>query len=60
MTFFLSPHFSFSMCDTHNVIISKIHNEFIFFPENSSIIFNKIFIKVYYNMENEKNENFNV
>jgi hypothetical protein len=26
MTYFLSPHFSFSMCDKHNVIISKVHN----------------------------------
>jgi hypothetical protein len=30
MTYFLSPHFSFSMCDKHNVIISKVHNESIF------------------------------
>jgi hypothetical protein len=29
MTFFLSPHFSFSMCDKHNVIISKVHKESI-------------------------------
>ncbi len=31
MTYFLSPHFSFSICDNHNVIISKVHNESIFF-----------------------------
>jgi hypothetical protein len=30
MTYFLSPHFSFSMCDKHSVIISKAHNESIF------------------------------
>ncbi len=29
MTYFLSPHFSFSMCDKHKVIISKVHNESI-------------------------------
>jgi hypothetical protein len=29
--FFLSPHFSFLMCDKHNVIISKVHNESILF-----------------------------
>ncbi len=31
-----------------------------FFSWNSSIIFNKIFTKVYYNMDNEKIKNFNV
>ncbi len=31
MTYFLSPHFPFSMCDKHSVIISKVHNESIFF-----------------------------
>jgi hypothetical protein len=31
MTYFLSPHFSFSMCDKDNVIISKVHNESILF-----------------------------
>jgi hypothetical protein len=30
MTYFLSPQFSFCMCDKHNVIISKVHNESIF------------------------------
>jgi len=29
MTYFLSPHFSFSMFDKHSVIVSKIHNESI-------------------------------
>jgi hypothetical protein len=29
MKYFLSPHFSFSMCDKHNVIISKVHTESI-------------------------------
>jgi hypothetical protein len=29
MTYFLSPHFSFSMCDKHSVINSKVHNESI-------------------------------
>ncbi len=31
MTYFLSPHFSFFVCDKHNVIISKVHNESILF-----------------------------
>jgi hypothetical protein len=31
MTYFLSPQFSFFMCDKHNVIISKVHNESILF-----------------------------
>jgi hypothetical protein len=30
---FLSPHFSFLMCDKHNVVISKVHYEFIIFLE---------------------------
>jgi len=29
MTYFLSPHFSFSMCDKHSVINSKVHNKSI-------------------------------
>jgi hypothetical protein len=33
MTYFLSPHFSFFVCDKHSVIISKVHNESIFFLE---------------------------
>jgi len=47
------------LCDKHIVIISKIHNESIFL-KNSFTIFNKILTKVYYNMDNEKIENFNV
>jgi hypothetical protein len=31
-----------------------------FFYQNSSINFNKIFTKIYYNMDNEKIEKFNV
>jgi hypothetical protein len=31
MTYFLSPHFSFLVCDKHSVIISKVHNESILF-----------------------------
>ncbi len=31
MTYFLNPHFSFSVCDKHSVIISKVHNESISF-----------------------------
>jgi hypothetical protein len=31
MTYFLSPQFSFYVCDKHSVIISKVHNESIFF-----------------------------
>jgi hypothetical protein len=31
MTYFLNPHFSFSMCDKHSVVISKTHNESILF-----------------------------
>jgi hypothetical protein len=27
MTSFLNPQFSFSMCEKHNVVISKVHNE---------------------------------
>jgi hypothetical protein len=50
---FLSPHFSFSMCDKHSVIISKVHNESILFLKLIHN-FNKIFTKVYYNMGNEK------
>ncbi len=30
MTYVLNPHFSFSICDKHKVIISKVHNESIF------------------------------
>jgi hypothetical protein len=26
MTYFLNPHFSFFVCDKHNVIISKVHS----------------------------------
>ncbi len=59
MTYFLNPHFLFSMCDKHSVIISKVHNESIFL-KNSSIIFNKILTQVYCNMDNEKTENCNV
>jgi hypothetical protein len=47
------------MCDKHSVIISKLHNESIFL-KNSSTIFNKIFIQLYCDMDNEKIENFNV
>jgi hypothetical protein len=31
ITFFLNPHFSFSVCDKYSVIISKVHNESIRF-----------------------------
>jgi hypothetical protein len=31
MTYFLSPQFSFFVCDKHSVIISKVHNESILF-----------------------------
>jgi len=31
MTYFLNPQFSFFVCDKHNVIISKVHNESILF-----------------------------
>ncbi len=31
MTYFVNPKFSFSMCDKHSVIISKVHNESILF-----------------------------
>jgi hypothetical protein len=31
MTYFLKPQFSFFVCDKHNVIISKVHNESMFF-----------------------------
>jgi hypothetical protein len=41
MTYFVSPQFSFFMCDKHSVIISKVHNESILFLK-LSIIFNKI------------------
>ncbi len=33
ITYFLSPHFLFYLCDKHIVIISKIHYESIFFLE---------------------------
>jgi hypothetical protein len=50
MTSFLNPHFPFFMCDKHSVIISKVHNESILFL-NSSINFNKIFTKIYCNID---------
>jgi hypothetical protein len=34
VTYFLNPQFSFSMCDKHSVIISKVHNESILFLNN--------------------------
>jgi hypothetical protein len=58
MTFFWVHNFHF-LCDKRSVIISKIHNESIFL-KNSFIIFNKIFTKVYYNMDNEKIKKLNV
>ncbi len=30
ITYFLNPHLSFFMCDKHNIINSKVHNESIF------------------------------
>jgi hypothetical protein len=33
LMYFLSPHFSFSMCDIHSVVISKVHYESIIFLE---------------------------
>jgi hypothetical protein len=31
LTYYLNPHFSFSLCDKHNVFISKVHYESIIF-----------------------------
>jgi hypothetical protein len=31
LMYFLNPHFLFSLCDKHNVIISKVHYESIIF-----------------------------
>jgi hypothetical protein len=59
MTYFLNPHFSFFLCDKYNVIISKLHYEFIFFC-NSPITFMMIFIKLYNNMDDWKINNVNV
>jgi hypothetical protein len=33
LTYFLSPHFSFSLCDKCSVVISKLHYKFIIFLE---------------------------
>ncbi len=52
---FLSPHFSLSLCDKHNVIISKVYYESIFLIIHS-FFFNMMINKVYYNMNNQ---NFN-
>ncbi len=58
MTYFLSAHFHF-MCVTN--IASSFQKSTInpLFSQNSSIILNKIFNKVYCNMDNEKIETFN-
>jgi hypothetical protein len=39
LMYFLSPHFSFSICDKHSVVISKVHYESISFLE---------FIQIFY------------
>jgi hypothetical protein len=59
MTFFWVHIFHF-MCLKN--IISSIQKSTMspFFFKSSSVIFNKIFTKVYCNMDNEKIENFNV
>jgi uncharacterized protein YrrD len=51
----------------HFLYVTNIKSSFqkstmnpFFYKKNSSIILKKIFTKVYYNMDNEKNENFNV
>jgi hypothetical protein len=59
MTYLLSPPFSFP-CVTNIVSSFQKSTMSSFFFKNSSIIFNKIFAKVYCNMDNEKIEIFNV
>ncbi len=56
MSCFLSPHINF-MCDKDSVIISKVHDESIFLYNS---LFNMVFVKVYYNMDNLKIDNVNV
>jgi hypothetical protein len=46
--YFLSPHFSFSLCDKHNVVISKVHYESIIFLEFTFFMM----IPMYDNMNN--------
>jgi hypothetical protein len=43
LMYFLNPHFSFSLCDKRNVVISKVHYE--------SIIFLK-FVQIFYDDSN--------
>jgi hypothetical protein len=48
---FFESTFSCYMCEKLNAIISKVHYESIIFLEFSQI-FNMIFIRFYYNMDN--------
>jgi hypothetical protein len=48
--YFLSPHFSFSLCDKHNVVISKVHYEPIIFSEFIQYFYDDF--QVYDNMNN--------
>jgi hypothetical protein len=52
MTYVLDTRVNFWLCDeNYTVISSKVHYESIFFLD-SSIIFNMIPNKIYYNMDN--------
>jgi hypothetical protein len=55
--YFLSPHFSFSLCDKCNVVISKVHYESRIFLKFIQFFFVMIPIKVYDNMNNWKIDN---
>jgi len=39
LMYFLSPHFSFSLCDKLNVVMSKVHYESIIFLEFTQIFY---------------------
>jgi hypothetical protein len=57
LMYFLSPHFSFSLCDKCNVVISKVHYESRIFLKFIQFFFVMIPIKVYDNMNNWKIDN---
>jgi hypothetical protein len=59
VTYCLNSHFFLSLRDKCIDIISKVHMSPLFFY-NSTINFNVIFIKFYYNMNNLKINNVNV
>jgi hypothetical protein len=50
LMYFLGPHFSFSLCNKHNVVISKVHYESIIFLEFIQYFYDDS--QVYDNMNN--------